>query len=51
MTSKVFKTQRFAYCDFQYVMVQPWKEQTWLARNQENVTEWGDMSIRGLLLH
>jgi len=22
----------------------------WLARNQDNVSEWGDMSIRGLLL-
>jgi hypothetical protein len=21
----------------------------WLARNQDNVSEWGDMSIRGLL--
>jgi len=28
MTSKVIKTQRFVYCDFQYVMVQPWKEQS-----------------------
>jgi len=22
----------------------------WFARNQDNVSEWGDMSIRGLLL-
>jgi len=22
----------------------------WLARNQDNVSEWGDMSIHGLLL-
>ena len=25
------------------------KSKDWLARNQENVSEWGDMSIRGLL--
>jgi hypothetical protein len=25
------------------------KSKNWLARNQENVSEWGDMSIRGLL--
>jgi hypothetical protein len=25
------------------------KSKDWLARNQSNVSEWGDMSIRGLL--
>ena len=25
------------------------KSKYWLARNQNNVSEWGDMSIRGLL--
>ena len=25
------------------------KSKNWLARNQDNVSEWGDMSIRGLL--
>ena len=25
------------------------KSKDWLARNQNNVSEWGDMSIRGLL--
>ena len=27
------------------------KSKDWLARNQDNVSEWGDMSIRGLLFH
>ena len=26
------------------------KNKDWLARNQDNVSEWGDMSIRGLLI-
>jgi hypothetical protein len=26
------------------------KIRDWLARNEDNVSEWGDMSIRGLLL-
>jgi hypothetical protein len=26
------------------------KNKDWLSRNQDNVSEWGDMSIRGLLL-
>ena len=26
------------------------KSKDWLARNQDNVSKWGDMSIRGLLL-
>jgi hypothetical protein len=25
------------------------KSRDWLARNQNNVSEWGDVSIRGLL--
>ena len=25
------------------------KSKDWLARNQNNVSEWGDMSLRGLL--
>jgi hypothetical protein len=25
------------------------KSKDWLARNHDNVSEWGDMSIRGLL--
>ena len=25
------------------------KNKDWLARNQDNMSEWGDMSIRGLL--
>jgi hypothetical protein len=25
------------------------KRKDWLARNHDNVSEWGDMSIRGLL--
>ena len=25
------------------------KSKDWLAHNQDNVSEWGDMSIRGLL--
>ena len=27
------------------------KNKDWLARNQANVSEWGDLSIRGLLFH
>ena len=27
------------------------KSKDWLAQNQDNVFEWGDKSIRGLLLH
>ena len=27
------------------------KNKDWLARNKDNVSEWGDMSMRGLLLH
>ena len=27
------------------------KEKDWLTRNQNNVSEWGDMSTRGLLFH
>jgi hypothetical protein len=27
------------------------KSKDWLARNQDNESEWGDMSIRGLLFH
>jgi hypothetical protein len=27
------------------------KSKDWLARNQDNVSEWSDMSIRGLLKH
>ena len=26
------------------------KSKDWLARNQDNASEWGDMSMRGLLL-
>ena len=26
------------------------KSKTWLARNQDNVSEWGDMSVREFLL-
>jgi hypothetical protein len=26
------------------------KSKDWLTQNQDNVSEWGDMSIRGLLL-
>jgi hypothetical protein len=26
-----------------------WKRKDWLAWNQDNMSEWGDMSIRGLL--
>ena len=26
------------------------KSKDWLAQNQDNVSDWGDMSIRGLLL-
>jgi hypothetical protein len=26
------------------------KSNVWLSRNQDNMCEWGDMSIRGLLL-
>ena len=26
-----------------------WKSKDWLARNQDSVSEWSDMSIRGLL--
>ena len=26
------------------------KSKDWLARHQDNVSEWGDMSIRGLLI-
>jgi hypothetical protein len=25
------------------------KSKDWLARNQDNVSEWGDMSVRGML--
>ena len=25
------------------------KRKDWLARNQDNVSEWGDMSVRGML--
>ena len=27
------------------------KSKDWLAQSQDNVSEWGDMSIRGLLVH
>jgi hypothetical protein len=27
------------------------KKADWMARNQDNMSEWSDMSIRGLLLH
>ena len=27
------------------------KSKDWSARNQDNMSEWGDMSIRGLLFH
>ena len=27
------------------------KNKDWLVRNHDNVSEWGDMSIRGLLFH
>ena len=27
------------------------KSNDWLARNQDNVSEWSDMSTRGLLFH
>jgi hypothetical protein len=27
-----------------------WKSKDWLAWNQDNVSEWGDMSTSGLLL-
>ena len=27
------------------------KSKDWLARNQDNVSEWSNMSIRGLLFH
>jgi len=27
------------------------KSKDWLARNQDNVSEWSDMSTRGLLFH
>jgi hypothetical protein len=27
------------------------KSKDWFARNQDNVPEWSDMSIRGLLFH
>ena len=27
------------------------KSKDWLARNKDNMSEWGDMSMRGLLLH
>jgi hypothetical protein len=27
------------------------KSKDWFARNQDNVSEWSDMSIRGLLFH
>ena len=27
------------------------RSKDWLDRNQDNVSEWGDMSIRGLLFH
>jgi hypothetical protein len=27
------------------------KNEDWLVRNRDNVSEWGDMSIRGLLFH
>jgi len=27
------------------------KNKDWLALNQDNVSEWGDMSIHGLLFH
>ena len=44
------KNYKFGICCFsaKYAALRR-KRKDWLARNQDNVSEWGDMSIRGLL--
>jgi hypothetical protein len=44
------KNYKIGICCFsaKYVALRR-KTKDWLARNQENVSEWGDMSIHGLL--
>ena len=39
------------YCFFVKYAALRRKSKDWLARNQDNVSEWDDMSIRGLLFH
>ena len=36
-------------CYFAMHAVLRGKSKNWLARNQDNVSEWGDMAIRGVL--
>ena len=37
------------FCFSAYLAASRRKSKDWLARNQNNVYDWGDMSIRGLL--
>ena len=44
------KGYKIGICYFSTKHASLWrKNKDWLARNQDNVLEWGDMSIRGLL--
>ena len=44
------KDYKIGMCSFsaKYALLRR-KNRDWLARNEDNVSEWGDMSIRGLL--
>jgi hypothetical protein len=44
------ETIKFGICCFsaKYTALRS-KSKDWLARNQDNVSEWSDMSVRGLL--
>ena len=44
------KDYNIGICCFSVKYAALWrKSQDWLARNQDNVSKWGDMSVRGLL--
>ena len=44
------KDFKIGICCFSAKHAALWRKcKDWLARNQDNVSEWGDMSIRGLL--
>ena len=46
------KDYKIGICCFSAKHAALWiKSKDWLAQNQNNVSEWGDMSIRGLLFH
>ena len=46
------KDYKIGICCFSAKHAALWiKSKDWLAQNQNKVSEWGDMSIRGLLFH